>query len=172
MKQPLVMSLGTVLAEQLHGTRDWTLRLLADFADEDWAFQPGPGLAHAVWLCGHLAVSQNVLVHQRCLGANVLDEEFSKHFTIGGPIRSTGEHQYPRVEEIRRVMDQTHEKTLAAIRGMSDALLAEAAFGANGAIHPHYRDKLGAVSHCSRHEAFHAGQLALIRRLRGKRFLR
>ena len=51
-------------------------------------------------------------------------------------------------------------------------LQSEPAFGKDGAVHPHYTDKLGAVSHCARHEAFHAGQLATIRRLLGKPFLR
>ena len=55
---------------------------------------------------------------------------------------------------------------------MDDALLAERAYGADGARHPHYDDKSGAVSHCNRHEAFHAGQIATIRRLLGKSFLR
>ncbi|TWT40370.1 DinB superfamily protein [Phycisphaerae bacterium RAS1] len=166
------MGLGPVLAEQLHYTRDWTQRLLADFGEGDWGFQPAPGLAHALWLCGHLAVSQNVLIHQRCLGTSVVDDAFAKHFQIGGPVAGTSERPYPRVDDVRGVMEETHQKTLVAIRGMSDAALAEPAFGANGSIHPHYRDKLGAVSHCSRHEAFHAGQLAMIRRLRGKSFLR
>ena len=56
---------------------------------------------------------------------------------------------------------------------MSDSLLDEPAFGADGkSPHPHYKDKRGAVAHCNRHEAFHAGQLAMIRRLLGKTFLR
>jgi hypothetical protein len=55
---------------------------------------------------------------------------------------------------------------------MSDSLLAEAAFGGDGKPHPHYKDKCGVVAHCNRHEAFHAGQIAMIRRLLGKSFLR
>jgi hypothetical protein len=69
-------------------------------------------------------------------------------------------------------MDEMHRGTLEAIAGMTDALLAQPAWGKDGAPHPHYKTKLGAVTHCARHEAFHAGQLALIRRLRGKSFLR
>lgn len=166
------MTTAEVLARQLDDTRDWTVRLLADFDGEDWSFQPAPGLAHALWLCGHLAVSQNVLVHQRCLGRSVLDESFAAHYPIGGPVPPADGHGYPDANHVQRVMREVHAATLAAVRGMTDALLAEAAWGKDGAPHPHYKDKLGAVSHCARHEAFHAGQLAMIRRLRGKRFLR
>ena len=63
-------------------------------------------------------------------------------------------------------------RTLAGVRGMSDDLLGEPAWGKDGRPHPHYRDKVGAVPHCAGHEAFHAGQLALIRRMLGKAFLR
>ena len=46
------------------------------------------------------------------------------------------------------------------------------AFGKDGGKHPHYDTKLEAIGHISRHEAFHAGQLATLRRLLGKSFLR
>ena len=63
-----------VLIADLEGTRDWTRRLIADLAGDDWAYQPAPGLAHPLWTCGHLACAQNLLVHVRVLGtAGVLD---------------------------------------------------------------------------------------------------
>lgn len=166
------MTQGQLLAEQIEGTRDWTLKLLADFAGDDWSFAPGEGLAHGLWLCGHLAAAQHLLVHVRCLGTPLLDDEFMRHFPIGGPVKSAAEHDYPSPEHILAVMGDTHEKTISAIRGMSDGQLDEPASGAEGKPHPHYADKRGAVSHCMRHEAFHAGQLATIRRMLGKPFLR
>jgi uncharacterized damage-inducible protein DinB len=164
--------IGAVLAEQLDGTRDWTLKLLADIRGDDWTFQPAAGLAHATWLCGHLACSQHLLIHVRCLGRPFLSDAFVANFPIGGPVRSVREHAYPTIDELLRVMADVHARTLTAVRGMDDARLAEPCRGKDGGPHPHYRDKRGAVSHCGRHEAFHAGQLALIRRLLGKSFLR
>ncbi|MBK8914336.1 MAG: DinB family protein [Phycisphaerales bacterium] len=162
-----------VLAQNLDDTRRWTLLLLADFAGDDWSFAPGPGLAHATWLCGHLAVSQDTLIHVRVLGKGVLGADFRAHFPIGGDVLSTAQHRYPPIAEIRAVMDDVHAQSLAAVRAMDEALLAQPAFAADGkSPHPHYRDKLGVIQHTARHEAFHGGQLALLRRLRGKRFLR
>jgi hypothetical protein len=166
------MRISELLAEQLDGTRAWTLKLLHDLEGSDWHAQPRPGLAHPLWLCGHLACAQHLLVHARCLGVSILDDAFMAHFPIGAPVKSAEEHDYPPLAEVRRVMDQAHGQTLAAIRHMTDGQLAEPAFGKDGAVHPHYKDKRGAVSHCARHEAFHAGQLATIRRLLGKGFLR
>lgn len=167
------MSPAELLAEQLDGTRDWTLKLIADLRGDDWTFQPAPGVAHALWLCGHLACSPALLVHGRCLGQKVLDDAFVNHFPIGGPVKSATEHDYPPVESVLATMRDVHVRTLEAIRGMSEALLDEPAFAADGkSPHPHYRDKRGVVAHCNRHEAFHAGQIATIRRLLGKSFLR
>ena len=166
------MTQSELLAEQLEGTREWTLNLLDDLTSDQWTFQPGPGLAHALWLCGHVASAQNTVIHVRCLGHSVLDEVFASHFPIGEPVKPAGEHDYPSVELVRDVMAETHAETLDAVRSMSDGLLAEPAWGKDGQPHPHYSDKRGAVSHCSRHEAFHSGQLATIRRLLGKPFIR
>lgn len=167
------MTLAELLARQLDDSRHWTLALIEDLKGDDWSFQPGAGLGHALWHCGHLASAQNTLVHSRCLGRSVLDDSFNQHFPIGCPVKSTEEHDYPSVTDVLATMAETHVKTGTAIRGMSDELLAEPAFGKDGKTpHPHYTDKAGAVSHCSRHEAFHAGQLAQIRRLLGKPFLR
>ncbi|MGD2108396.1 MAG: DinB family protein [Phycisphaerae bacterium] len=162
-----------LLVQQLVDTREWTLKLTADLDGDDWHFQPAPGVAHALWLGGHLATAQDTLIHQRCLARCVLDTDFREHFPIGGPVKSVTQHDYPRADNILAVMADVHSKTCDAVRGMSTALLDEPAFGADGKTpHPHYSDKRGAVSHAIRHEAFHAGQLAWIRRLLGKPFLR
>lgn len=168
------MKQAELLAEQLDGTREWTLKLIDDLHGDDWGFQPDAGMGHALWLCGHLAVAQDLLVHIRCLQCEpFLDESFLKHFAIGGPVSSVVDHAYPSVKTILSTMKGVHAKTCAAIREMSDDFLDEPAYGGDGKTpHPHYRDKRGALAHCSRHEAFHAGQIATIRRLLGKPFLR
>src|SRR5262245_25480251 len=123
------MKLADFLADQLDGSRNWTLKLIADLKGDDWIFQPAAGLAHPLWLCGHLASSENTLIHVRCLGGKVvIDAGFAEHFPIGGPVKSAREHDYPPVAVVLDTMKSVHEQTLRAIRGMSEALLAEPAF--------------------------------------------
>lgn len=167
------MTTAELLAAQLEETRRWTETVIADLKGDEWTFQPGKGLHHALWVCGHIAGSQDTLINERCLGRASLPDSFRLHFKPGGPVKSAAEHDYPPVEEVLSHMRENHEKTCAAVRDMSDALLAEPAYAADGkTAHPNYRDKLGAVAHSSRHEAFHTGQIALIRRMIGKGFLR
>ncbi|MCB9851082.1 MAG: DinB family protein [Phycisphaerales bacterium] len=167
------MTTGELLAGQMDETRKWTLMVAADFAGDEWTYQPAPGVQHALWLCGHLAASQDTLVFLRCLGGeSVLDAAFKQHFAPGSTVKSAADYDWPAPDSVLAAMADVHEKTLSAVRKMNDAFLAEPAFAKDGARHPHYTDKLGAVSHVIRHEAFHAGQLATLRRLLGKNFLR
>lgn len=167
------MKLGEILAEQIDYSRGWTMKLIADLRGDDWSFQPAPGLGHPLWQCGHLACSQNLLIHVRCLGGTgVVQKAFSDHFPTGGGVKSVKEHAYPSVDAVLTTMADVHERTLAAVVKMSDALLAEPCMGGDGKPHPHYKDKAGAIAHCCRHEGFHAGQIATIRRLLGRSFLR
>jgi len=163
-----------LLAREIADTRDWTLRIIADFDGDDWTYQPAPGMGHALWLCGHLACAQDALIHNRCLGGpGLLEDEFHDCFKIGVPVPPAGEFAYPAPDVVRAKLDDVHRATLSAVRGMNDAFLTEPCFAADGkSRHPHYEDKAGAVAHCSRHEAFHAGQLASLRRLLGNTFLR
>jgi len=169
-----MMSIGQMLADQIDVTRQWTLALLEDFRGDEWTFQPQPGLHHALWLCGHLATSQETLVFKRCFGREpVLDPAFREHFGMGGPVRSAQEHAYPPPAEVLATMADVHAQVCAMIRTASDAALSEAAYAADGkSRHPYYDTRAGALGHASRHEAFHAGQIALLRRLLGKNFLR
>ncbi len=166
------MNTAELLAEQLQGSRDWTLILIADLQGDDWGYQPTPGAQHALWICGHLASAQNTLVFKRCLGRDELSAGFRDHFPIGSPVLSFGEHPFPSPHEVRAEMDRMQTKTIEAIAGLDDAKLAEPAFGLEGKPHPHYATVCGAISHLTRHEAFHAGQLAPLRRLMGKSFIR
>lgn len=167
------MSRSMLLADQLDGSREWTLRLIEDLSGDAWTYQPAPGLQHALWICGHLAVASDLLVTVRSLNRPPLVEaSFGAHFPIGGPILSAAEHDFPSPAVVRETMDRVHAGVLELIRSIPDAQLEAPALGKDGQSHPHYSTVAGAISHASRHEAFHAGQLASLRRLQGKPFLR
>ena len=135
------MTTGQLLAEQLDRTREWTLMIVEDITGDDWFFQPQPGLHHPLWLCGHLASAQDTLVFFRCLEKPRMDPDFKAHFGIGGPIKSATEYDWPSPERVREVMDDMHAATLAAVRKMDESLLNQAAYGKDGARHPHYDTK-------------------------------
>ena len=167
------MTIAQLLAEQMDETRRWTLLLVEDLDGDQWGFQPGPGMSHPLWLCGHIAVAQNVLIFQRCLGTDELDAEFKSHFPLRQEVKVLGEHPFPTPAQVIKVMSDMHAGAVQVVRQMTDEFLVEPAHGKDAKTrNPHYHDKCGAIAHVARHEAFHAGQIASIRRLLGKPFLR
>ena len=132
---------------------------------------PAPGVGHVAWQLGHLAVSQIALVHHRCLGKPVdacidpaLRESLGKGST---PIADPS--KYPSIAEIKALFDKTQEQVIATIRNMSDEEL-DAPAGTEP--HPLFSTKGGALGTAAMHEAFHAGQIAMSRRIWGKKPLR
>jgi len=166
------MRIGEVLADQLKRTREWTLMLVADLTGDEWTFQSSAGGQHALWLCGHMTTAQEYLIFQVCLTDPKLDASFRDHFPIGTAIKSKAEYSWPAPAEVLAKMAEIQELTENAVRPMEDALLDEPAFGRDGSKHPHFDTKLSAVGHAVRHEAFHAGQIASLRKAMGKNFLR
>ncbi|MFQ5413478.1 MAG: DinB family protein [Phycisphaerae bacterium] len=167
------MAVAETLVRELTLARDRTWRLIADFAGDEWTFQPGPGMAHVLWVCGHLAVMQHDLVHLRCFGVGVLEDAYVAHFRDSASIPSATVHAYPAVETVLNTMDATHVTTCERVRAMTDDGLAQPAYAADGHTpHPHYRDRRGAVAHCIHREVIHAGLIAQVRRALGKAQLR
>ena len=166
------MTIPELLCDQVRRTREWTDMLIADLSGDDWTFQPAPGMAHALWLCGHLASAQETLLFNRSLDKSVLEAAFKLHFPIGSPIKSACEYDWPASETVLAKMKEMQAAAEEAILGIDVSILGDPAYGKDGSKHPHYDTKAGAITHMIRHEAFHAGQLASLRRLLGKGFLR
>lgn len=159
------------LAERLTIARNWTTGLIADIDERTWFDPPSPGVGHVAWQLGHLAVSQIVLVHVRCFDKKNTDhapENYLKLFGRGSePV--AGASNYPSIPDIRSFFNRLQTESLQLISTLDDASLNSPAYGDP---HPLFSTKAGAIGTAAMHETFHAGQIALIRRLQGKKPLR
>ena len=141
------------------GDRFLTL-LTGDFADADWLTRDATG-HDARWIVGHLAVTRD-----RCVGM------------MGLPPRSAGWHQaVMRGTRPEGVFDSVFGPELAAsfhaahqlMVGRWEALTASDIAAPLGRTLPDGADTIGgALRFLAWHEAYHCGQLGLIRRLVGK----
>ena len=165
------METKDLLIERLEVSRRWTNGLLEDIDDKAWFDPPGPNLGHAAWQMGHLAASQVVLLHMRCFGKQFGDcapADYQKLFARGStPVADP--KVYPPLPTIRTFFDRMQKECLEMIRTIPVSELDKDTFGDP---HPMFTTKAGAISMLAMHECFHAGQIALIRRLRGKAPLR
>ncbi len=160
-----------LLIDRLQIARGWTRSLLADIEAERWFEMPAPGVGHVAWQIGHLAASQVVLIHVRCFDlayTDVVPDLIRTTFGRGStPV--AGSAAYPPLAEIRALFDRIHDDAIDRIRGMKDSELDNQA---GEEPHPLFKNKAGAIGTAALHETFHAGQIAMIRRIFGKAPLR
>ena len=132
---------------------------------------PAPGINHVAWQVGHLAASQVALIHVRCFAKDYdhcAPAGFREKFGKGSsPLPDPS--AYPAVADIRVAFGRIQAEAIDLIAAMSEADLNNPA-GADP--HPLFSTKQGAIATTALHETFHAGQIALLRRLAGKPPLR
>ena len=165
------MRMQDFLIERISKARGWTESLIADIDERQWFEMPAPGVGHVAWQLGHLAASQIALVHVRCLGKSAdacIDPALRGAFGKGStPVADAS--RYPSIADIRKLFDETQHQVIETIRNMSDADL-DAPAGTDP--HPLFDTKGGALATAAMHETFHAGQIAMSRRIWGKKPLR
>ena len=160
-----------ILIDRLQASRRWTGNLLADIEETRWFDPPAPGAGHVAWQVGHLAASQVVLVHTRCFD-KVYTDHLSATFrdTFGRGSKPVADPKaYPPIAEIRAEFERIHRESIALIAAMDPRELDAPT---SGDPHPMFTTKGTAIGMAALHETFHAGQIALIRRLAGKAPLR
>lgn len=164
------MKLIDHLIDRLQTSRKWTNNLLEDIEPNRWFELPGGGTGHVAWQVGHLAASQIVLIHNRCFEKpmdSCMPE--AQRLAFGRGSTPVGDpSKYPPISEIRATFDRIQKEAIEMIRNAGEAELDAPA----GDPHPMFTTKAGAIGMAAMHESFHAGQIAMIRRVFGKAPLR
>ncbi len=156
------------LVESITRARDYTLYLLSGTAPADWFWMPREGVTHLAWQVGHLAYAQYRLGLERVRGERPDDERllptvFREKFGRGSaPVGDPT--AYPSVEEIRGVFDGVYRQVREEIPALDDALFDQL----TATPHSRFTTKGGSLVWCAEHEMIHAGQIGLLRRLRGQ----
>jgi hypothetical protein len=161
------MSRLQLAVEQIVFARNYTTRLLAHTEPADWFRQPPGGVTHIGWQVGHLAMAEYRLALDRIRGsrpedADLISEGFLALFgrnTVPDPASAN----YPSLAELRAVFDRVHEQTLKELANLPEDELDRPILKP----HPLAQTKLWSLLWCAQHEAVHAGQIGLLRRLLG-----
>lgn len=170
-KEDLLRGRDQVL-EQMAWTRQYTLQLIESVDPALWFKRPGDSHTHLAWQVGHLAVSQYGLMLFRQRGRTSEDLKLMpgwlrKQFGRGTqPPEQT--EKSPTPTELLSRLNSIHEQSLAEVAELPADVLAEPLEMPYAA----YPIKLGALLFCPVHEAIHAGQIGVLRRLHGLEPLR
>lgn len=154
--------------EQIEFSRGMTLRFLDDITTADWFWQPAAGMNHLAWHFGHLAFAQYFLCLKRIRDRTEADLElmptkFLKRYKQGSQPSGDPAENFS-IEEILATFHAVHQQAMLELPAYTDADLDVPTLPP----HPIFDTKLGAVEWCSKHELMHAGQIVMLRRLRGK----
>jgi DinB superfamily len=161
------MSRLKLAIEQIVFARNYTVWLLDHTQAADWFRQPAEGVTHVAWQVGHLAMAEYRLALERIRGPRPEDAELISD----GLLRLFGRDsrpdpdpaKYPGRDEIRAVFDRVHQQTLHELRSLDESQLDEAPVKE----HRLAKTKMWSLLWCAQHEAVHAGQIGLLRRLLG-----
>jgi DinB superfamily len=152
--------------------RGFTKQFLAGLTTEEWFWSPPEITTHIAWQVAHLSVAQYRLCLERIRGRTAADDAFMPatyvdRFQLGSQ-PAVGPRNNPPLEEIQRVYEVVHERSLAELAERIDEEMDVPLEQPR----PMFKTKLAAVEWCAQHEFVHAGQIALLRRLMGKAPLR
>lgn len=161
------MSQVFALLDAIREARVYTRALLDATSSDEWFLMPG-GVSHVCWQVGHLAMAEYRLCLERIRGRlpedeDLIDAHFLRRFGRGS-IPAPNPANLPPPKEVREVFDRVHDRVLAELHELDEAELDRPPREA----HRLCETKGQLLGWCSRHEMFHAGQLALLRRLIGK----
>lgn len=158
----------SLAVEQIVFARNYTVRLLDSLPPEAWFWQPPNCPTHIAWQVGHLAMAEFRLGLERVRGekpgdADLISESFLQLFGRESVPRADSQ-TYPSPSEIRTVFDRVHQQVLQELPHLDDRELDQPI------LKPHLlvKTKLWSLLWCAQHELLHAGQIGLLRRLRGQ----
>ncbi|MGC3969640.1 MAG: DinB family protein [Pirellulales bacterium] len=154
--------------EQIRAARSYTLEMLGDLEPGEWFEMPG-GVTHIAWQVGHLAMAQYRLCLDRIRGERPDDSKLISLAMLTifgkGSTPDAAQLKYPPVDDIRLAFERVHRATLVECAKLKDTDLDAAP------LKPHrlFNTKIGSLQWCARHEMLHAGQIALLRRMLGRK---
>jgi hypothetical protein len=155
------------LAHTYQHALDETLKTLDKVPADKRFKQIKPGKAHPLWLLGHLAFSNDLIVNMLCLNSpSQLSPVYMQKFApsiLGGAAITPNAADYPAWDEILANYKKTASKSVELIRGLTDSDLTG---GPKGKVPPEHADffkVLGnTLGHMADHDAYHRGQIGLI----------
>lgn len=154
-------------ADQMRWMRHYTRQLIDSVPLELWYQRPSGSQTHLAWQVGHLAVSQYglMLFRQRGRAAgdlNLMPGWLRKQFGRGSVPAESAAGQ-PEPAELIAKLEAIDQQTQAELPSFTAEHLRQPIDMPYAA----YPIQLGALIFCPMHEALHAGQIGLLRRLHG-----
>src|SRR5450432_2406171 len=104
--------------------RGFTKQFLAGLTPEEWFWNPPEVTTHIAWQVAHLSVDQYRLCLERIRGRTAADDAFMPAWYVDrfqlGSQPAAAPANNPPLEEIQRVFEAVHERSLAELAERTD----------------------------------------------------
>ncbi len=150
----------------LDSSKDWAMGLILDMKDAPTTQPTSNGGNHPLWVLGHIAYSESMLLDAFILGRENRFPQLAPRFGMQTtPTADAG--QYPKMDELRELFEKMRAASLDHLATLTDADLdkrshAPEEFGAG------FATVGGCFASMANHIMFHAGQVADARRAAGR----
>ena len=139
-------------------------RNLEDVSNDESLVRPAPGGNSLNWVLGHIVVHRGTVL--KMIGHRpVFEGEQAKPYMRGS--HPDGTERYLDLATLRGLLSDAHQELIPALSGMTEEQLA---CDVPKEFHrpPLAGSIANALSRLNFHESYHAGQIALLRRIAGK----
>lgn len=157
---------GNDLAGMLEFSYMAILRNLKDLAHEDTVHIPEPDGNCINWVLGHIISARGMMLLLTGAGAQLLSDAEAAVFQRGSAAMKSGEDAV-NLDKLKAALDESQKLLIPAIQALSDETLASEV--PEKFKRPPLTGTIGqALATLNYHEAYHNGQIGLLRRLAGK----
>ncbi|MFH0981554.1 MAG: DinB family protein [Planctomycetota bacterium] len=144
--------------------RRGTLAFLEDIPEDKLCYSPVPNGNHALWLIGHITLTDDELRSTVGSGPARCPEPWNKLFGSGTrPLPDP--RAYPSLVELKQHLNARREELIGWFKSLPDAKLTEPLAGDLLQFAPNYAGLMPSIAY---HEGLHAGQLRVIGQALGK----
>lgn len=150
-------------------SREMSLMLINDLRDEPVAQPTRNGGNHAIWILGHLAYMESVMIHQMIQGKGSCTLARYKELFDADGDPSTNPDHYPTIDELISSYDQARAETQSYLESCTPESIESPALGCPEAWQPHFGTIAQCLDFIAHHPSLHFGQLADIRRSLGRK---
>jgi uncharacterized damage-inducible protein DinB len=147
----------------LEFARRVTLGLLEEFPEDKVLYQPFPGANHAVWIVGHIALTDDWFLTHLMPRTSKVPESWTKLFGQGSAPQ-TDPSAYPTVAELNDKLTDLRAELMDWFRSMSDEQLTTPLPEDWETFAPSYGGMMPSIAW---HEGLHDGQLTVVRKSLG-----
>lgn len=152
----------------LDTTRGWVQNTIKDMTNEELLRRLGPERNHAWWLFGHIVVSTDIAKFLQSSAKRTVPEAWDQHFAMKSKPSDTGEG-YPDKEALITQFHTIIDAAIAATTQMKDADFADApATPLPPPLDKYFLTKREVINGFATHASYHAGQIAIIRKMLGR----